>query len=54
MLGSPEGVRGKVEQLVDSITLASSITIQERRSAQGLDAQAEPKMHIQLANGAPR
>ncbi|WP_054313308.1 site-specific integrase [Mesorhizobium sp. 1M-11] len=32
------GVRGKVEQLVDNITAASSIIIQERRSAEGLDA----------------
>ncbi len=32
------GVRGKVEQLVDSVIAASSITIQERRSADGLDA----------------
>lgn len=32
------GVRGKVEQLVDSVIAASSITIQERRSAEGLDA----------------
>ncbi|ADY68003.1 tyrosine-type recombinase/integrase [Agrobacterium tumefaciens] len=31
------GVRGKVEQLVDSVA-ASSITIQERRSADGLDS----------------
>ena len=32
------GGRGKVEQLVDSVIAASSITIQERRSADGLDA----------------
>lgn len=31
------GVRGEVEQLVDSMIPASSITIQERRSAEGLD-----------------
>ena len=32
------GVRGKVEQLVDNVVVASSITIQERRSSEGLDA----------------
>lgn len=32
------GVRGKVEQLVDNVTPVSNITIQERRSAEGLDA----------------
>jgi site-specific recombinase XerD len=32
------GVRGKVEQLVDNVTPVSNITIQERRSADGLDA----------------
>ena len=32
------GVRGKVEQLVDNVAPASNITIQERRSADGLDA----------------
>ncbi len=31
------GVWGKVEQLVDNVIAASSITIQERRSAEGLD-----------------
>jgi len=36
--GSPDGGRGKVEQLVDNVIAASSITIQERRSAEGLDA----------------
>ena len=32
------GGRGKVEQLVDNVVVASSITIQERRSSEGLDA----------------
>ncbi len=32
------GVRGKVGQLVDSVIATSIITIQERRSAEGLDA----------------
>lgn len=37
MLGSRMGVWGKVEQLVDNVIAASSITIQERRSGEGLD-----------------
>lgn len=42
------GVRGKVEQLVDNVIAASSITIQERRSAEGLDAHVP----MILRNGA--
>lgn len=38
MLAPRMGVRGKVEQLVDNVIPTSSITIQERRSAEGLDA----------------
>jgi len=38
MLAPRMGVRGKVEQLVDNVAPASNITIQERRSADGLDA----------------
>ena len=38
MLAPRMGVRGKVEQLVDNVTTVSNITIQERRSADGLDA----------------
>jgi site-specific recombinase XerD len=38
MLAPRMGVRGKVEQLVDTVAPASNITIQERRSADGLDA----------------
>lgn len=37
MLAPPMGIRGKVE-LVDKLTSVSNITIQERRSAEGLDA----------------
>jgi site-specific recombinase XerD len=38
MLAPRMGVWGKVEQLVDNVTTFSSITIQERRPADGLDA----------------
>jgi len=38
MLGSLDGGRGKVEQLVDNVIAASSITLQERRPAAELDA----------------
>jgi site-specific recombinase XerD len=38
MLAPRMGVWGKVEQLVDNVTTVSSITILERRSADGLDA----------------
>ncbi|WP_342588927.1 site-specific integrase [Rhizobium phaseoli] len=36
--GLPGGVWGKVEQLVDNVIAASSITVQERRPTAGLDA----------------
>ena len=38
MLAPRMGVWGKVEQLVDNVAPVSQITIQERRSAEGLDA----------------
>lgn len=46
MLAPRMGVRGKVEQLMDNVIAASSITIQERRSADGLDAHVPMILEI--------
>lgn len=43
------GARGKVEQFVDNVAPVSNITIQERRSAEGLDAY----IPMILRDGAP-
>ncbi len=40
------GVRGKVEQPVDNQTAISSITIEERRTAEGLDRHEDHAAYI--------